>query len=216
MEIPPNEFNEKQKERWNREVEYMMNEINNENIVKGIKIEPKTFYTELSKTSPMGMPILIMEYCEGGDLRHLLNANKNTSGLPESEVRNILKSIGNAISYLHDLKITHRDIKPENIVIKNYDFDKKVYKVCRRNFVCLFSISMFVFFFQLTDLGYAKGLDCHSLKASVVGTVEYVAPELLFTDKYSCTVDYWSFGIIAFEIITGKRPFIPHMPLATW
>lgn len=69
---------------------------------------------------------------------------------------------------------------------------------------------------QLTDLGYAKSLDRNSLQASLVGTIEYVAPELFLSDKYSCTVDYWSFGIIAFEIVTGIRPFVPHMSLAQW
>ena len=69
---------------------------------------------------------------------------------------------------------------------------------------------------QLTDLGYAKAIDRQSLVASLVGTVEYIAPELLTTDKYSCSVDYWSFGIIAFEVITGVRPFVPHMALAQW
>lgn len=70
--------------------------------------------------------------------------------------------------------------------------------------------------FQLTDLGYAKPIDRQSLVASLVGTIEYVAPELLITDKYSNSVDYWSFGIIAFEVIAGVRPFVPHMPLAQW
>lgn len=69
---------------------------------------------------------------------------------------------------------------------------------------------------QLTDLGYAKPLDMKSIEASLVGTMEYIAPELLTTEKYSCSVDYWSLGIIGFEVVTGTRPFAPHLALAQW
>lgn len=174
----------------------MTNTINHENIVRGIKVQPQSFLQALNKPNPSSIPVLIMEYCDGGDLRRQLNNSKNTSGLPEFEVRIILKCLSNAISYLHSMKITHRDIKPENIVIKLMKNGEKVYK--------------------LTDLGYAKALDRQSLVASLVGTLEYIAPELCLTDRYSNTVDYWSFGIIANEIITGTRPFVPHMIMAQW
>lgn len=71
-------------------------------------------------------------------------------------------------------------------------------------------------FHQLTDLGYAKPIDFRSIEASLVGTMEYIAPELITTEKYSCSVDYWSLGIIGYEIITGLRPFVPNLPLAQW
>lgn len=55
-----------------------------------------------------------------------------------------------------------------------------------------------------------------SIEASLVGTMEYIAPELITTEKYSCSVDYWSLGIIGFEVINGVRPFAPHLALAQW
>lgn len=55
-----------------------------------------------------------------------------------------------------------------------------------------------------------------SIEASLVGTMEYIAPELITSDKYSNSVDYWSLGIIGYEIITGTRPFVPHLALAQW
>lgn len=127
--LPP-ETAEKQKERWNREV-VLMNEMTHENIVNGIvNIEPVSFVETLQKTVSMpDMPILVMEYCEGGDLRRHLNASPNSCGLSESEVRNCLRCIGNAIRYLHEQKITHRDIKPENIVIKRNEFKDMCFKV---------------------------------------------------------------------------------------
>lgn len=55
-----------------------------------------------------------------------------------------------------------------------------------------------------------------SIEASLVGTMEYIAPELITSEKYSCSVDYWSLGVIGYEIIAGTRPFVPHLPLAQW
>lgn len=54
------------------------------------------------------------------------------------------------------------------------------------------------------------------MQASIVGTMEYLAPELLHSDKYSCSVDYWSLGLICFEICCGYRPFLPHASVARW
>lgn len=73
-----------------------------------------------------------------------------------------------------------------------------------------------LFSIQLTDLGFAKTIDSSSKEASFVGTMEYVAPELIKNENYNCSVDYWSLGIIAYEMITGVRPFIPNVPLAQW
>lgn len=75
---------------------------------------------------------------------------------------------------------------------------------------------MYLYIVQLTDLGYAKALDKQSLNASLVGTVEYIAPDLIYCDRYNCSVDYWSMGVIGFEIVTGVRPFIPHAPITRW
>lgn len=186
-----------QTERWVREVDYMTNHIESDYIVRGIKIQPTSFIADLERANPSPMPTLIMEYCEGGDLRRMLNANANTSGLAECEVRSLLRCLGSAIQYLHQKKITHRDIKPENIVIQTRSANNE----------CVY---------KLTDLGYAKPLDRNSLVASLVGTLEYIAPELCFTEKYSNSVDYWSLGIIAAEVIIGSRPFVPHMPFMQW
>lgn len=65
-------------------------------------------------------------------------------------------------------------------------------------------------------MGYAKPIDMRSVEASLVGTMEYIAPELITTEKYSCSVDYWSLGVIGYEVATGMRPFVPHLALAQW
>lgn len=184
----------------------MTEKVSHDNIVRGIHVEPASFVRELERLQQPAassaaaaaniMPVLLMEYCEGGDLRGLLNTSEYACGFPESEARDVLRNLGAAVAYLHQIKITHRDIKPENIVMRRDADGRRVYK--------------------LTDLGYAKPLDHRTIVASVVGTLEYIAPELCLTDRYTNTVDYWSMGVIAYEIVTGVRPFVPHLPLARW
>lgn len=75
------------------------------------------------------MPILITQYCNGGDLRRQLNENQNSSGMLEADIRNILSSMKNAVFYLHSLSIIHGDIKPESVVIQIENDGRRIYKV---------------------------------------------------------------------------------------
>lgn len=116
-------------DRCNREVEMMTNKIRHLNIIRGLRVQPDTFLSELLKSSPSKMPVLITEYCEAGDLRRQLNDNQNSSGLPEKEVRNILNALKNGLFYLHSLSKIHRNVKPENIIIHVTGDGQRIYKV---------------------------------------------------------------------------------------
>lgn len=67
----------------------------------------------------------------------------------------------------------------------------------------------------MTDSGNTKPIDLQHIE---LGKLSYVAPELIIntTENYGCSVDYWSFGVMVYEIITGSKPFVPHLPLAQW
>ena len=144
---------------------------------------------------PSDLPTLCMEYCEAGDLRRELNKPESCRGLPQAQVLEILNDVTSALGYLHNRRIIHRDIKPENVVMKAAD-TRLVYK--------------------LIDLGYAKELGVSSLARSFVGTLQYVAPELFLEQDYTKSVDYWSLGLLSHEIVTGQRPFLPHMSPGQW
>ncbi|KAJ0176256.1 hypothetical protein K1T71_008430 [Dendrolimus kikuchii] len=198
------ELTEKHKERWTKEVE-MLQSCQNPNIV-GTKELPPEFLKGLERANPSRLPILCMEYCSGGDLRQLLNKPESCGGLRELQVRQILSDVRNAMQFLHQNKITHRDLKPENVVMHVADMAQTGIGAQRLGKVV----------YKLIDLGYAKEIDSNSVCASFVGTLQYLAPEILYSKTYSNSVDFWSFGLLAFEIICGKRPFLPFMAPVQW
>ncbi|XP_020296804.1 inhibitor of nuclear factor kappa-B kinase subunit alpha-like isoform X2 [Pseudomyrmex gracilis] len=172
-----------QQKRWSNEID-IMKRLKHPNIVK-----TELLPFELSSVEK-DLPILCMEYCKKGNLRKILNQPENCCGIDEPEAIKIMTEISSAVEYLHSYNITHRDLKPENIVLQEENN---------------------VISYKLIDLGYAKELGEASTSASLVGTLNYIAPELLWGEKYSCSVDYWSLGILFYELITGTRPFLPTM-----
>ncbi|XP_023950738.2 inhibitor of nuclear factor kappa-B kinase subunit alpha [Bicyclus anynana] len=192
------ELTAKHRERWTKEVE-MLQSCNHPNIV-GTKELPPEFKTELARANPSKLPILCMEFCSGGDLRQVLNKPDSCGGLKEVQVRKILKDLGSAMKFLHSYKITHRDLKPENVVLCVGPGEQNANNVT----------------YKIIDLGYAKEIDSNSICASFVGTLQYLAPELFYSKTYSNSVDFWSFGLIAFEIICGTRPFLPNKAPVEW
>uniref|UniRef100_A0A6M2DSM3 IkappaB kinase n=1 Tax=Xenopsylla cheopis TaxID=163159 RepID=A0A6M2DSM3_XENCH len=201
-----NKITPKQRERWSKEVQ-IMKSISHPNIVHTKRI-PQILFEALKEYNISELPILSMEYCSKGSLRHVLNQTENCSGLSESEVRFIFEDILSAVAYLHNMKITHRDLKPDNIVLQILDpslSPQSQFKNRTNQIV-----------YKLIDLGYAKELDEKSISESFVGTLQYLAPEILLNRSYSNSVDYWSFGLVAFEIICGVRPFLPNMSPAQW
>uniref|UniRef100_A0A8C5R0G1 IkappaB kinase n=1 Tax=Leptobrachium leishanense TaxID=445787 RepID=A0A8C5R0G1_9ANUR len=183
------ELSLKNRERWCLEIQ-IMKKLNHKNVVSAREVPEG-----LQKLAPNDLPLLAMEYCEGGDLRKYLNQYDNCCGVKEGAILMLLSDISSALRYLHENRIIHRDLKPENIVLQPME-KRLIHKII--------------------DLGYAKELDQSSLCTSFVGTVQYLAPELLEQQKYTVTVDYWSFGTLAFECITGFRPFLPNWQPVQW
>ncbi|XP_043844700.1 inhibitor of nuclear factor kappa-B kinase subunit beta isoform X2 [Dromiciops gliroides] len=183
------ELSLRNRERWCLEIQ-IMRRLNHPNVVAARDVPEG-----MQKLAPNDLPLLAMEYCQGGDLRKYLNQFENCCGLREEAVLTLLSDIASALRYLHENRIIHRDLKPENIVLQQGE-KRLIHKII--------------------DLGYAKELDQSSLCTSFVGTLQYLAPELLEQQKYTVTVDYWSFGTLAFECITGFRPFLPNWQPVQW
>lgn len=124
MKFPPDHDQQKDGRRWRDEIAFAR-EIKHENIVQSVNV-PEEFKAYLMRQYPPEP--LIMEYCEKGDLRKKLQMQEHLNGMPEFDIRNIVKCMRNAIVHMHSKGISHRDIKPENLVIKEVN-GCEVYKV---------------------------------------------------------------------------------------
>jgi len=123
---------------------------------------------------------LVMDLMTGGDLRfHLCRNNRFT----EDQTRFFIACILTGLEYLHVNGILHRDIKPENLV-----FDNKGY-------------------LRITDFGIAKILEPQNSR-DTSGTPGYMAPEVMNRQNHGIGVDYYALGVIAYEFMTGTRPYI--------
>ena len=129
----------------------------------------------------------IMQYYPEGNLKELLS----THAINQSERIAIVEGLLAGIEYLHLNKIIHRDLKPSNILIS---------KDIKGSFIP-----------KIADFGLSKIADENELtsisNSFAGGTLEYSPPEQLYGHKLSFNSDLWSFGVIAFEILTGKKPF---------
>nr|CAH7718626.1 unnamed protein product [Callosobruchus chinensis] len=188
--LTPGSLSKRQRQRWCEEVERMV-QMHHPNIV-GHKPLPSELEMALQRYNPTGLPPLCMEYCSLGNLRRHLHTPQNLCGLAETQLRKVLMDIAKGAAYLHSLGIAHRDIKPDNVVLQLSPErkDEVVYK--------------------LIDLGYAKELG--DSMVSLVGTSHYLAPEIIKGERYGPQVDYWSMGILAYELTTGTLPFLPELP----
>jgi len=129
---------------------------------------------------------MVMEYYSGGSMRQVLRRRGRFS---IKRARFYLAEILLAIAHLHALNILYRDLKLENIVI-----------TADGNVAC-------------TDFGLSKEeMDDNERTSSFVGTCEYLAPELILKEGYGKAVDWWAFGILAFEMIQGDSPFRHNVP----
>ncbi|XP_071829442.1 inhibitor of nuclear factor kappa-B kinase subunit beta-like [Apostichopus japonicus] len=184
-------MDQKNHDRWIQEV-LIMKTLKHPNVVRAFDVP------EQLKVHSSNLPVLAMEYCSGGDLRTVLSKPHSSYGLNQMTVNDIISQVADGMYYLHENNIIHRDLKPENIVLKPMAEDKVVYKII--------------------DLGYAKDIGHGSIPQSFAGTLQYAAPDLLQKKPYSKSVDYWSLGILSFELINGRRPFSPvdNDPVVGW
>lgn len=128
---------------------------------------------------------IVMEYIEGGDT--LRSHAKPETLLPIDKVVEIIFKCANALDYAHRQGVTHRDIKPSNILITK-DKDVKIGD---------FSIA------HITKLD-----DTTTAPQGVMGSPRYMSPEQLKEEKITTQSDLFSLGVVMYELLTGRHPFL--------
>ncbi len=138
-------------------------------------------------TADQGKPFLVMELLEGETLRERM---KRSGPMPIADVEQIVGQTAKGLSAAHKLGIFHRDIKPDNLFILDVDGEP---------------------FIKIMDFGIAKQstakMDVSSTGISL-GTPSYMSPQQFHESKrVDQRADLWSLGVVAYEALTGRKPF---------
>jgi serine/threonine protein kinase len=138
-----------------------------------------------------GVAYFVMRYLEAGTLRDKMEAGRP---LPLNDIDRIFTQLAEALSYAHSFGIIHRDLKPANALIDSHG-------------------NIF-----LTDFGIAKLMESASPRLTqtdaIMGTPAYISPEQAQSQPVDQRSDIYSLGIILYEMVTGRVPFVADTPLA--
>ncbi|XP_066303706.1 cGMP-dependent protein kinase 1-like isoform X7 [Branchiostoma lanceolatum] len=132
---------------------------------------------------------MLLEVCLGGELWTIL---RDRGSFDDGTTRFYTACVLEAFTYLHQRGIIYRDLKPENLLL-----DSKGY-------------------IKLVDFGFAKKIGFGRKTWTFCGTPEYVAPEIILNKGHDLSADYWSLGILMFELLTGSPPFSGSDPMKTY
>lgn len=127
--------------------------------------------------------VLILELAAGGELQRILEGDEC---LGELEAKRAMRQILEGLAYLHERNIAHLDLKPQNLLLT-------VENSCEDIKLCDFGISRVL----------EKGVEVRE----ILGTTDYVAPEVLSYEPITLATDIWSIGVLAYVLLTGYSPF---------
>lgn len=136
-----------------------------------------------------GTPYTVMQLVRGQTLRSQIR----NEGMDLQRTAAILKQVGAGLAHVHEKKIFHRDLKPENIMLQVLNDGTEWVKVI--------------------DFGIAKVKDSQVAPSTIenvaFGTIAYMSPEQVRGDDLTAASDVFSMAVVAYEMITGRRPFDP-------
>ncbi len=137
-------------------------------------------HPNIVKVFDLGDDFIVMELVRGRTLAALIESGR----LEQAEALRVVEAVADALSYAHGLGITHRDVKPANVMIQD---DGTV---------------------KVMDFGLAR-IESSNLTAAgaVLGSAAYMAPEVILGQPADTRSDVFSLGVLAYEALTGRRPF---------
>ena len=159
---------------------------------------------------------IVLEYCNGGNLRDYMRRYMNINRKPLNEffIQKLLLQIAPALEYMHSKNVIHRDIRLENILLNfnnypNIPIDGRApqpLKFKEKSLNKDFSV-------KITGLNFSKDLIQDNMGSTILGTPLYMSPDIIervddkSNKKYNTSADLWSLGVITYELLTGSMPF---------
>jgi len=124
---------------------------------------------------------VILEYASQGEIYSHL---KKQGRFSEMKTSKIIKQVCEAVSYMHSKNVIHRDIKPENVLLDELGNVK------------------------IGDFGWCVFNPQGDRRNTICGTLDYLSPEVIEGKEHSFEIDSWSIGVLCYELLTGKPPFV--------
>ncbi|KAM4028557.1 serine/threonine-protein kinase 17A [Anomaloglossus baeobatrachus] len=130
--------------------------------------------------------ILVLEYAAGGEIFNQCVAEREEA-FKEKDVQRLMRQILKGVSFLHRHNVVHLDLKPQNILLTS---DRPLGDI------------------KIVDFGLSRIVCSNEELREIMGTPEYVAPEILSYEPISTATDMWSIGVLAYVMLTGTSPFL--------
>ncbi|XP_063160248.1 serine/threonine-protein kinase 17A [Candoia aspera] len=130
--------------------------------------------------------ILVLEYAAGGEIFDQCVAEREDA-FKEKDVKRLMRQILEGVSFLHQNNVVHLDLKPQNILL-----------TCESPLGDI----------RIVDFGLSRVMKNREELREIMGTPEYVAPEILSYDPISTATDMWSIGVLTYVMLTGVSPFL--------
>lgn len=127
---------------------------------------------------------LVLDLCKGGCLMNYIE--RYIKKIDEMKIKEIMFKLLGCLEYLQIYRIVHRDLKPHNILMVDESYDSDI---------------------RIIDFGLSRIIGPNEMCVETVGSLGYVAPEVLYEKPYSFSADVWSIGVIAYLLFSKKLPF---------
>ncbi|XP_047988030.1 death-associated protein kinase related isoform X1 [Leguminivora glycinivorella] len=124
---------------------------------------------------------IVLELCAGGELQRLLDEEERLS---EGAARRALRHVLEGLAHLHARRIAHLDLKPQNLLLTGGGEE-----------------------LLICDFGISRAIQPGAHVREILGTRDYVAPEILSYEPLSLAADMWSVGVLAYVLVSGYSPF---------
>ncbi|XP_006872208.1 PREDICTED: serine/threonine-protein kinase 17A-like [Chrysochloris asiatica] len=130
--------------------------------------------------------ILVLEYAAGGEIFDQCVADRDEA-FKEKDVQRLMRQILEGVRFLHTHDVVHLDLKPQNILLTSESPLGDI---------------------KIVDFGLSRIMKSNEELREIMGTPEYVAPEILSYDPISMATDMWSIGVLTYVMLTGISPFL--------